>query len=199
MRRKVLTSRTVRLGAWERSPRVLQADKDGERGLSLRHAFTARARLCCWHKAIKSLCIVCKAFRKISRLANERESLIKGENLLIFSTPGCSFTVTLNWPNYRLLGKKMGKTVGILSPLLVPALASGAEFGVSHRARIQPKLFFLLFLISYRVTSRLDQPPHWLSPQGQTWTKRGTKPQLKAPAPPRKTQNTRGPGQLSYL
>lgn len=63
------------------------------------------------------------------------------------------------------------------------------------------KLFFLLFLNSYQVTSRLDQFPPSAQPKYLKGTlKQGRKPHLeKAPAPLRKTENTHGPGQLSYL
>lgn len=108
----------VMLRACETSSRVPQARTEDE---NLDVFFATRARPCCWHRATESLCTLCKACGKTNRLGNKTETLIK-ENLLILSSPGCSFAVALNWPNYSLVLKSIGIKAWIFSSSLVLAL-----------------------------------------------------------------------------
>lgn len=120
------------------------------------------ARPCCWHKAIQSLWTVSRAFRKISRVDNERETLIKEENFLILSTPDCSFTVTSNWPDYRL----MKTTVWIFSLSLARPGTEHTEqdLGFHMGPWFTQKAIFLLFKILNIVLLGWISSFLWLSP-----------------------------------
>lgn len=104
---------------WEKLQGTTGRDRD--RRWSPQCVFATQARPCCWHRAIESLCILCKACGETSRPGNKRETLIK-ENLLILSSPGCRFTVALSWPNYSLLLKSIENKAWIFSSSLVLVL-----------------------------------------------------------------------------
>lgn len=182
----------------------------GDRALSPQHAFATQTKPCCWHKTIHRLRIVCKAFRKISRLGNERETLIK-ENLLIFSSPGCSFSVALSWPNYWLLRKRMGNKVWIFSSSFALALelvlrTQSTIWRFTQGTDSTANYVLLLFSKSYPVPFRLDQflswDAAWAQPKHLTttlrlkgaWNHTWGRPWLHLD-----TENSHGPGQLSSL